>query len=101
MEFVHNKNQIALYDETDRLIAEVTFPNVDADTVNIDHTFVDDCLRGQGMAGQLMKAAAEQLRSQNRKAVLTCSYAVNWFGKHPEYGDVVKKQDLEDCSDRR
>lgn len=39
-----------------------------------------------------MKAAAEQLRSQNRKAVLTCSYAVNWFGKHPEYEDVVKGQ---------
>lgn len=75
-----------------RLTAEVTFPDVDTDTVNIDHTFVDDSLRGQGVAGQLMKAAAEQLRSQNRKAVLTCSYAVNWFGKHLEYQDVVKGQ---------
>ena len=75
-----------------RLTAEVTFPDVDTDTVNIDHTFVDDSLRGQGVAGQLMKAAAEQLRSQNRKAVLTCSYAVNWFGKHPESQDVVKGQ---------
>ena len=92
MEFTHSSNQIALYDEKGRMIAEVTFPDVDADTVNINHTFVDDCLRGQGVAGQLMKAAAEQLREQRKKAVLTCSYAVNWFGKHPEFGDVVKEQ---------
>lgn len=93
MEFTCNKNQIALYDTEKRMIAEVTFPDVDTDTVNIDHTFVDDSLRGQGVAGKLMKAAAEQLRSQNKKAVLTCSYAVNWFGKHPEYADVVKDQE--------
>lgn len=92
MDFTHSSNQIAFYDENGRLTAEVTFPDVDTDTVNIDHTFVDDSLRGQGVAGQLMKAAAEQLRSQNKKAVLTCSYAVNWFGKHPEYSDVVKEQ---------
>ena len=91
MEFIHSSNQIAFYDEAGRLTAEVTFPDVDADTVNINHTFVDDSLRGQGVAGQLMKAAAEQLRSRNRKAVLTCSYAVNWFQKHPEYGDVIKE----------
>ena len=92
MDFTHSSNQIAFYNEDGRLTAEVTFPDVDTDTVNIDHTFVDDSLRGQGVAGQLMKATAEQLRSQNKKAVLTCSYAVNWFGKHPEYSDVVKEQ---------
>lgn len=91
MEFTYNKNQIALYDADNRMIAEVTFPDVDANTVNIDHTFVDDSLRGQGVAGKLMEAAAGYLRKQKKKAVLTCSYAVKWFGKHPEYDDVVKK----------
>ncbi|MFG6332100.1 MAG: N-acetyltransferase [Lachnospiraceae bacterium] len=91
MEFVFKKNQIALYDSQELVIAEVTFPDLDADTVEIDHTFVDDSLRGQGVAGQLMTAAAKELRRQKKKAVLTCSYAVNWFGKHPEYADIVKK----------
>lgn len=91
MDFTYNKNQIALFDEDSRVIAEVTFPDVDEDTVNIDHTFVDDSLRGQGVAGQLMEAAAGYLRTQNKKAVLTCSYAVKWFGKHSEYADVVKE----------
>lgn len=91
MDFTHDSNRIALYDKEGRVTAEVTFPDVDTETVNVNHTFVDDSLRGQGVAGQLMKAAAEQLRSQKKKAVLTCSYAVNWFDKHPEYKDVVKE----------
>lgn len=91
MEFTYSKNQVALFDENHQVIAKVTFPDVDADTVDIDHTFVDDSLRGQGVAGKLMEAAAEYLREQNKKAVLTCSYAVKWFEKHPEYSDVTKR----------
>lgn len=90
MEFTYNKNQIALFNAEQRIIAEVTFPDVDADTVNIDHTFVDDSLRGQGVAGKLMEASAKYLREQQKKAVLTCSYAVRWFEKHPEYGDILR-----------
>ncbi|WP_077611169.1 GNAT family N-acetyltransferase [Clostridium sp. Marseille-P2415] len=91
MKFTCNPNQIALFHSDNNLLAEVTFPDVDQNTVNINHTFVDDSLRGQGVAGQLMEAAAEQLRSQGKKAILTCSYAINWFEKHPEYNDLVKQ----------
>lgn len=91
MNFTYNPNQIALFHpDSKNLMAEVTFPDIDENTVNINHTYVDDSLRGQGIAGQLMEAAAGQLRSQGKKAVLTCSYAVAWFGKHPEYNDIVK-----------
>ncbi len=90
MNFTYNPNQIALYDSNNNLLAEVTFPDADQNTVNINHTFVDDSLRGQGVAGQLLEAAANQLRSQGKKAVPTCSYAVAWFEKHPEYGDLLK-----------
>lgn len=90
MDFTYNPNQIALYDSNHTLLAEVTFPDTDQNTVNINHTFVDDSLRGQGIAGQLLEAAAKQLRSQGKKAVPTCSYAVAWFEKNPEYGDVLK-----------
>lgn len=89
MNFTYNPNQIALFDKT-TLLAEVTFPDIDPHTVNINHTFVDDSLRGQGVAGKLMEETAKKLRTDGKKAVLTCSYAVKWFEKHPEYGDVIK-----------
>lgn len=90
MDFTYSRNKIELLNADGRMIAEVTFPDIDADTVDIDHTFVDDSLRGQGVAGKLMEAAAKQIQSQNKKAVLTCSYAVKWFEKHPEYKEMVK-----------
>ncbi len=90
MDFTCNPNQIALFNSDHSLLAEVTFPAIDQNTVNINHTFVDDSLRGQGLAGQLMEAAAKQLRMQRKRAVLSCSYAVKWFEMHPEYNDLVK-----------
>ena len=69
---------------------EVTFPPIDEDTVNINHTFVDSSLRGMGMAGKLMEAAARQIQKEGKKAVLSCSYAIKWFDSHEEYKDILK-----------
>jgi uncharacterized protein len=88
LDFIYEKNRIYVKNESGLVIAEVTFPDVNAHTVNIDHTFVDDSLRGQGIAEKLLEAAASTLRQQNRNAYPTCSYAVKWFEKHPEYYDV-------------
>ena len=91
MGFVRQKNRILYVDEQGEKKAEVTFPEVDENTVNIDHTFVDPSMRGTGLAGKLMKEAAEQIQEEGKKAVLTCSYAVQWFERHTEYSSIVKK----------
>lgn len=90
MDFTHNKNQIALFSETGDLLAEITFPNIDETTVDVNHTFVDSSLRGQGIAGKLMQELVSDLEANNLKAVPTCSYAQGWFEKHPEYAHLVK-----------
>ncbi|WP_040196704.1 GNAT family N-acetyltransferase [Candidatus Soleaferrea massiliensis] len=88
MEFIVEENRI--YCEQDgKLLAEVTFPQRTDGTVEINHTFVDDALRGQGIAGQLMQGAADSIRRSGRKAVPTCSYAVKWFEKHPDDADIL------------
>ena len=76
-------------DERPKLIAEITFPMTEPGVYCIDHTFVDPSLRGQGAAGKLVQAAADQLRQRGMKAELTCSYAQKWFGEHPEQGDLL------------
>ena len=90
MNFTHNENQIALYNEAGELLAEITFPYIDKDTVDINHTFVDPSLRGQGIAGKLMSELTDELGRRDLKAVQTCSYAVGWFEKHPEYSHLLK-----------
>ena len=89
MEFQKGQNRLYAEDESGKLVAEITFPPEREGVVNIDHTFVDSSLRGQGVAGQLVEAAVDELRAAGRKAVPTCSYAVKWFEQHPEARDVL------------
>ena len=90
MDFKHNENQIALYSEIGDLLAEITFPYVDENTVDVNHTFVDASLRGLAIAGKLMQELLDELEKRGLKAVPTCSYAQRWFEKHGEYGHLVK-----------
>lgn len=91
MTFLHEENRIVLYSEEDALLAEITFPYIDEKTVNINHTFVDASLRGKGIAGRLMDELISDLEARNLHAVPTCSYAVSWFTKHPEYSKFLKQ----------
>ena len=91
MEFKIETGRIWLSDVQGRTLAEVLFPAAGEGTVNITHTFVDDSLRGQGVAGKLMEAVVTELRRQQKKAMLSCSYAVDCFPKHPEFSDVLDK----------
>jgi len=90
MNFKHESDRIYLLNDKEECIAEVTFPQISENKVNINHTFVDSSLRGQGIADKLLTALAADLKNNNKKAVATCSYAVDWFEKHPEYRDITK-----------
>lgn len=91
MGFIRNEQEVIYVDEQGGRLAEVTFPAVGEDTVEIDHTYVDPSLRGTGMAGKLMMEAAKTIQEQGKRAVLTCSYAVQWFERHPEYAGLIKE----------
>lgn len=89
MEFQREPSRIFAMGAGGGLVAEITFPSIRKGVVNIDHTFVDDSLRGQGIAAQLAEAAARQIRGEGRRAVVTCAYAAKWFAQHEEYADLL------------
>lgn len=91
MEFKKESERIYIENEIGKTIAEITFPHISDDVVNIDHTYVDKSLRGQGVAEKLMLAVTEHLRNNNKKAKATCSYASKWFIKNDEYRDIYIK----------
>lgn len=53
--------------------------------LDIRHTIVPVELEGRGIASALVKAAYDYARENNLKPVATCSYAVMWLQRHPEY----------------
>lgn len=84
MEFIKEAERIYAKDSGGKVIAEVTFPVKDG-IATINHTFVDESLRGQGVASQLVQSAAENIMADGYQIAATCPYAVSWFAKHPEY----------------
>lgn len=89
MQFITQPNAIQYVDDEGTVLGEVTFPAREDGVVEIDHTFVDGSLRGQGIAGQLLEHAADAIAETGRKAHPTCSYAVGWFEKHPERANLL------------
>ena len=62
---------------------------VEPGIVEINHTFVDESLRGQGIAGELMGRSVASIAASGFYARPTCSYAVSWFEKHPEHAGLL------------
>ena len=59
---------IQYVDDQGTVLAEVTFPACAEGVVDINHTFVDPSLRGQGIAGELMRRTVEALQERNLHA---------------------------------
>ena len=83
MDFITEQARIYLPDASGRSIADITFPVKDG-IATIDHTYVDESLRGQGVAGKLIQAAVDKIQTDGNKIAATCPYAVIWLKKHPE-----------------
>lgn len=80
--FINEENRIYMIDDEGKIIAEVTFPETADGEFTIDHTFVDESLRGQGMASKLVQAAVDEIESRGGTVKATCSYAVKWLEKN-------------------
>ena len=66
MEFTKETGRIALYRHGES-VAYVTFPLAEPKVAEINHTFVSDELRGQGVGKKLLHAAVQWARGQGAK----------------------------------
>ena len=71
-------------------LAQMTY-TVAGTRVIIDHTDVDDRLRGTGMGRKLVDAAVQWARKENARLMPLCPYAKSVFDKTPDYSDVLVK----------
>lgn len=66
--------------------AEIHF--IEEGNITIDHTYVSEKLRGQGIAALLLEKVVEYARQKNKKIIPICSYAKEKLVKE-EYKDLV------------
>ncbi|MHB1152473.1 MAG: GNAT family N-acetyltransferase [Eubacteriales bacterium] len=69
--------------------AEITF--VGDHIITIDHTFVSENLRGQGIALKLVNKVVEYARTEHKKIIPQCSYAKKVMTGNRDYEDVLYK----------
>ena len=79
--FLTEQGRIYMEDEQGGLVAEITFPETSPGVYTIDHTFVDDSLRGQGIASKLVRSAVDEIQHRGGEVQATCSYAVKWLSE--------------------
>jgi predicted GNAT family acetyltransferase len=76
--------------EGNEKLGEQTFRRV-GDVLYIDHTEVDERLRGQGVARSLVDTAVAYARANHALIVPLCPYTRSQFEKDPSIGDVLKE----------
>ncbi|TCJ13751.1 N-acetyltransferase [Flaviaesturariibacter flavus] len=80
--------------EGEEVLAEMTYIRHDPKTMIINHTEVDEALRGQNFGYQLVQAAVEYARTHQLKIVPVCVFARAVFDKKPEYRDVLCEEQI-------
>lgn len=83
MNIQHTQNgtegEFFLLDEGQNKIAKLSYYFVDEQTINANHTYVADSLRGQGVADKLYRALVDLVNQQHLKLIPSCSYiAKKW-----------------------
>ena len=83
------RGRFTLVNDAGQVLGEMTFSRARDDLVIIDHTEVDDALRGKGGGARLFHGMADWARSTGTKIMSTCPFANSMFERHPESRDVL------------
>jgi uncharacterized protein len=85
----HGHRSAFFLEQGGKRMAEMTMSRVNATLVMIDHTDVDDALRGQGAGRQLLDAAVAWARAHQVKFIPVCPFAKSQFDKDESLRDVL------------
>ena len=74
--------------EDGKRLAEMTYTTAGDSGIIIDHTEVDEELRGQKVGDQLLAEAVKYAREKGLKIYATCPFALAKLKRNKDYADV-------------
>ena len=77
------------YEEEGKQLAKMTYTYAGDDKIIIDHTEVDDSLRGRGVGYSLVETSVRFARENKLSILPLCPFAQAVFKKKQEYSDVL------------
>jgi hypothetical protein len=83
------ENKFYIGDDVKSPLAEMTYIESNKSLLVIDHTYVSDELRGQGIAGKLLEQVVLYAREHKKKIKPLCVFAKKKMEDTPAYHDVL------------
>lgn len=74
-DFIIEENRIYLPDKDWNILAEIAFEKINDNTYDIYHTFVDESMRWQGIADELLQKAIKHITKQWFSITASCPFA--------------------------
>ncbi|MDQ0169333.1 GNAT family N-acetyltransferase [Paenibacillus tundrae] len=84
-------NKRFLIQDNGDIAAVMTYVISSPELYIIDHTFVENAYRGQGLGDKLLQAMVEYARENGIKILPLCPFAKGRFERISEYADVLNK----------
>jgi len=76
--------------KNDDVLAEMTYHMNGKNTMVVDHTEVDESLRGRNIGFELVKEGVEYARREGLKIIPVCKFAKSVFDRKEELRDVLE-----------
>jgi len=85
----NGKKGIFFITQENEILAEMSYVWVGTNRIIIDHTEVNEKLKGKGAGKQLVTKAVDFAREKNIKIIPLCPFAKSVFDKVKEFNDVL------------
>ncbi|WP_310395330.1 GNAT family N-acetyltransferase [Hymenobacter sp.] len=70
--------------------AELAYATPAAGVIDFTHTFVDEALRGRGVAEEMARVALDFARAKHLRVKTTCTFVAGFVKRHhAEYADIL------------
>jgi predicted GNAT family acetyltransferase len=71
-----------------RVVGSTQFQVLPDGVLVFPHTVIDEDRRGEGISGQLIGTALDDVRARGERIIAGCPAVVAFIAAHPEYADV-------------
>ncbi|MGQ7185759.1 GNAT family N-acetyltransferase [Escherichia sp. HC-CC] len=92
MEIREGHNKFYINDEQGKQIAEIVFVPTGENLAIIEHTDVDESLKGQGIGKQLVAKVVEKMRREKRKIIPLCPFAKHELNDAEDQAERFQEQ---------
>jgi predicted GNAT family acetyltransferase len=90
MPIKHNTENQEFTTIKDGYEGELAYARPTKELIDFTHTFVDEALRGQGVADELARAALAYAREEHLKVKTSCTFMAGFVKRHhDEYADIL------------